>query len=325
MNASDLKHVQNLIREKLQRGTELMVLESGEESSGVEGTIPQQYFVTTEISGVNRYHEWESKDSEYHYLPSFGFHVIIGRAITSPFSSFEEDRMVAYKNEGITSGGRSWSIGTWPTDKSEVEKIKLWITPRKNVDFFDLLNAIREGDRFAPFEVTGDKTVIDNTETRYWINIDAYVEEDKVSACITDLKKIELENIISNLIDIFVEESAHFKKLKPLFQATDEDGTRLWTDQGLQFPAYYALRKKLGRRLLKKVMKVLRRHKIGYMKSWSLGYNLALIRYSFSEYGLMTVPLVLRCVKEWFKNLFKNRKAQRMEQLKNYKEGNRGH
>lgn len=287
-------------------GSELIELRNHPSSSGWQGSNPEEYFATSEISGHNAFHSWRDEDKEYHYLPGFGFKFTIGRRIISPFDRFDGGH-IFMSSSGMTSG----------VDNA---KTKLWLHLPDNSRFFDILNAIRNGDKFSPFQVRGAKELLDNLKTPHFLTIAAYVERNEVHARVENLQVTDVESVIESFIKIYVEETEKFRTLEPHYQETDDEGTRLWTDQGLQSKTYYDLRKKLARKLLGKIAKVLNRHSIKYQTSWDLTTSLAMMRHGASEYGWPMVLMSLAGdVQYKVRNLFKSHEELRQERLASQK------
>lgn len=290
----------------MDNGSELVELRDHPSSSGWQGSNPEEYFATSEISGHNVFHSWLDEDKEYHYLPGFGFKFTIGRRIISPFDRFDGGH-IFMSSSGMTSG-------------VDDEKTELWLHLPDNSRFFDILNAIRNGDKFSPFQVRGEKELLDNLQTPYFLTIAAYVERDEVYARVENLQVTDIESVIESFIKIYTEETEKFRTLKPHYQETDDEGTRLWSDQGLQSKAYHNLRKKLGRRLLGKIGAVLTKHGTKHQTSWGLTTLLAMVQHGASEYGWPIVLMSLAdSVQYKVRNLLKSHEELRQERLASQK------
>ena len=295
--------IQKMIDENESR---LLELTNSPASSGWQGSDPEEYFATVEVSGHNVFHRWDDESKEYHYLPGFGFKFTIVRGIISPFSR-SDGGGIFFTSSNMTSGVES-------------AKTKLWLHLPDKCDFFNILNAIRAGDRFAPFQVRGNEEIVTNLNSPNFLKIAAYVEGDEVHAAVENILTTDIETIIESFIKIYAEEIEKFRTLKPHYQETDADGTRLWTDQGLQSKEYYNLRKKLGRKLLGRLGKVLEQHKVKYKTSWGLITSLNMLKQGVSEYGWLTVFVLLAdALKYKLKNIFKSYEELRKERLDEYK------
>ena len=295
-------------RDKIERlikdnKSELLKIDNHYSSRGWEGGDPERYWAGSEINGHGIFYSWRDDDKEYHYLPGFGFKFIIGRSIISPFDRLDYNR-IFMSSSGMTSSNPS-------------KKTKLWLHLPDNRLFFDILDAMRARDKFSPFEVKGEQKLLDNLQAPHFLTIVAYVEHDEIHARIENIQTTDIESVIESFINIFTEEVLKFKALKPHYQETDAEGTRLWSDQGLQSKAYYDLRKKLGRNLLGKIETALRKREIKYQTSWGLTAYLAGLKEVAAKYSLLMVGLSLISDLGYkVRNFFKSHEDLRQERLK---------
>lgn len=286
--------------------SELLKLGNHPVASGWQGSKPEEYFAEAEIGGTTIFRLWRDEDREYHFLPGLGFKFKIGRRIISPFSEFREGN-IFFSSSRMRSG-------------TENEKTRLWLDLPDYYDFFSILNAIRAKDRFAPFHVRGDEELVDNVKSPDFLTIAAYVEHDEIRAKVKNILATDIETIIQSFIKICIEEVEKFRALKPHYRETDADGTRLWTDQGLQSKEYYELKKKLGRELLGKFGRVLNRHEIKYQTSWSITAALSMMRHAAGEYGWPTVIMWgATILAHKIRNAFRSYEELRQERLNEYK------
>ncbi len=262
MNSDQQKKIEAIIKED---SHELLELRNQEAHCGWIGSDPPKYYASASISGTNRFSTWSKVNRRYSFLPGFGFKFTIGRQVSPPFES------------GIFLTSPGMIMG--PPDDKDV-KIRLSLIDRQR--FFELLNAVRANERFAPFRVSGNKEMIHSLKATHFLTIEANTDTYEINAS-GERGLANIEEVILSFIDIFTRELAEFESLGLHHR-----------DGGTQSSRYHKLRRTLALNLLRKLMAVLKEHGMKYRASWGLRAELDDILYGISEYGLQkTIRLKL--------------------------------
>ena len=311
-----IESLRKTILEKISVGNPLMQMYmSPKPLLGWVGTFPDQHSATMAVGGESKYNEYVDDDRHHHHIPNLSFEIAIVRQLISPFKSREEG-LISVKSSGMQAN----------IDEKHQDNVKLKLQVAEDGDFFSFLDAIRQGDRFYPFQVTGgDREIIDRVKSRYGVRIHASISIDEVDAFIPDVSHVDLESIIIAIIEAFNTGSPALEELKSLYQELDADGTRLLIQKGLQKPEFYKRSRKIRRNILNRVTSTLKHHRIEYQTNWALGGLVKEARQIHRDLGPFAIPAIpiyfsLMAGAKAYRFLFLSEEKLREKRLQEYKQ-----
>lgn len=273
---------QNLLRDKISStDSEFLSFYTGPHTHGMGSG---NWFVVTEIKCLNKYFSFRDEDEKYHFFPPVSFSITLSRFIYSPFSIWDKDNRVYAE------------VGNMRCGLDNPAKVKLRLTLPEKLDFFEMLNALRGGERFHPFILEGEKDLLDRVNSEYFLSVHAYAGNEglwKIQAGTKDIQNLDIEGMANELIDLFTIKSENFKELQPIHRSKDEKGNRLWEDQGMQPEEYYKILDQISRSLLEDASVIIEKQGLKCQKSWSVGGQIRMTKYAIREYGLMVLPMAI--------------------------------